>query len=68
MSAEAIAARLTALGLGEVAGATLLTGGASMETWAFEAGGQPLILRTSRHRAGGRPSRVASRRWRARRR
>jgi aminoglycoside phosphotransferase (APT) family kinase protein len=40
-----IAAGLEGLGLGPVGGVTLLTGGASMETWAFEAAGAPLILR-----------------------
>lgn len=49
LSQDGIAARLDALAL--VPGATgvgglgLLTGGASMETWAFEVAGIPLILR-----------------------
>ena len=42
---DAITAALERLGLGPVCGVTLLTGGASMETWAFAAGGAPLILR-----------------------
>lgn len=42
---EAITAALERLGLGLVSGVTLLTGGASMETWAFVADGAPLILR-----------------------
>ena len=51
LSKEDVAARLGAIagvlvpGTQGIAGFTRLTGGASMETWAFEAGGQPLILR-----------------------
>lgn len=51
LTKEGIAARLDALAGRMVAGATgidglvRLTGGASMETWAFGAGGVPLILR-----------------------
>jgi aminoglycoside phosphotransferase (APT) family kinase protein len=52
MSQEAIAAALAGLGLGTVEDVALLTGGASMETWAFVAGGAPLILR----RRGGAPA------------
>lgn len=36
---------LNALNLGPVSGLRRLSGGASQETWAFEAGGRPLILR-----------------------
>lgn len=52
MSQEAIAAALAGLGLGTVKDVALLTGGASMETWAFVAGSTPLILR----RRGGAPA------------
>lgn len=51
MSAEAVAAALGALAPRLVPGATRvedvtrLTGGASMETWAFRVAGEPLILR-----------------------
>lgn len=51
LSKEDVAARLDAIagvlvpGAEGIAGLTRLTGGASMETWAFEAAGQPLILR-----------------------
>jgi len=38
---------LNALNLGAVSGLRRLSGGASQETWAFEAGGKPLILRRS---------------------
>jgi aminoglycoside phosphotransferase (APT) family kinase protein len=38
---------LNALGLGPISGLRRLSGGASQETWAFEAGGKPLILRRS---------------------
>jgi aminoglycoside phosphotransferase (APT) family kinase protein len=51
MSQEAVAAGLAGLGLGAIAEVGLLTGGASMETWAFTADGAPLILR----RRGGAP-------------
>lgn len=40
-----LAERLEALGLGPVTALTRLTGGASMETWAFSAADAPLILR-----------------------
>jgi aminoglycoside phosphotransferase (APT) family kinase protein len=36
---------LNALNLGPVSGLRRLSGGASQETWAFDAGGKPLILR-----------------------
>jgi aminoglycoside phosphotransferase (APT) family kinase protein len=36
---------LNALNLGPVSGLRRLSGGASQETWAFDAGGAPLILR-----------------------
>ena len=36
---------LNALNLGPVSGLRRLSGGASQETWAFDAGGRPLILR-----------------------
>jgi len=36
---------LNRLNLGPVSGLRRLSGGASQETWAFEAGGKPLILR-----------------------
>jgi aminoglycoside phosphotransferase (APT) family kinase protein len=52
MSAEGVAAGLAGLGLGTIADVVLLTGGASMETWAFVADGAPLILR----RRGGAPA------------
>lgn len=52
---EAITRGLERLGLGAVSGVTLLTGGASMETWAFTAGGEPLILRR-RTASGERPA------------
>lgn len=52
MSQEAVAAGLAGLGLGTIADVALLTGGASMETWAFVADGAPLILR----RRGGAPA------------
>lgn len=45
MSQGEVAAGLTRLGLGAIADVALLTGGASMETWAFVADGAPLILR-----------------------
>lgn len=45
LSGEEIAARLGAALGAAATRPTLLTGGASMETWAFEAGGDPLILR-----------------------
>jgi aminoglycoside phosphotransferase (APT) family kinase protein len=38
---------LVRLNLGPVSGLRRLSGGASQETWAFEAGGKPLILRRS---------------------
>jgi aminoglycoside phosphotransferase (APT) family kinase protein len=40
-----LAARLSAVLGQEVTGLTRLSGGASRETWAFDAGGRPLILR-----------------------
>ena len=56
LSKDAIGERLgtvaARLGLGGVDGVALLTGGASMETWAFVAGDAPLILR----RRGGAPA------------
>ncbi|WP_375286266.1 phosphotransferase family protein [Sphingomonas sp.] len=51
LSKDGIATRLGAIagalvpGAEGIAGLTRLTGGASMETWAFEASGVPLILR-----------------------
>lgn len=46
LSKDAIATRLAALPLGGAIGdVALLTGGASMETWAFRAGSDALILR-----------------------
>ena len=49
LSKDAIQERLGALGLGPASGVALLTGGASMETWAFAAGAgagaRALILR-----------------------
>ena len=44
---------LNALGLGPVSGLRRLSGGASQETWAFEAGGRPLILRRKPDGFGG---------------
>ena len=52
MSAEGVAAGLAGLGLGTIADVVLLTGGASMETWALVADGAQLILR----RRGGAPA------------
>ena len=37
----------------EVSGLERLSGGASRETWAFDAGGRPLILQRQRRGAGG---------------
>jgi aminoglycoside phosphotransferase (APT) family kinase protein len=52
---EGIAERLGAALGGAVTGLTLLTGGASMETWAFELGGAALILRRRTVLAGAHP-------------
>src|SRR5690606_2414850 len=46
---DALAGSLAAaLGAGEVTGLRRLSGGASRETWAFEADGRPLILQRER--------------------
>ena len=45
--------RLTSLLGADVTGLERLSGGASRETWAFDAGGRPLILQRQRRGAGG---------------
>lgn len=63
LSKEGVASRLGAIagslvpGAEGIGGLTRLTGGASMETWAFEAGGQPLILRRRTGVADDHPGR-----------
>ena len=52
---QEIGERLAAALGRSVAGLTLLTGGASMETWAFAAGGEPLILRRRATAMGAHP-------------
>jgi aminoglycoside phosphotransferase (APT) family kinase protein len=55
LTQQDIAERLGAALGGAVAGLTLLTGGASMETWAFELGDAPLILRRRNSAVGTHP-------------
>lgn len=55
LTREDIGERLGAALGGAVAELSLLTGGASMETWAFEAGGEPLILRRRNTAMGTHP-------------
>jgi aminoglycoside phosphotransferase (APT) family kinase protein len=47
-----LADQLRAVVGAEVTGLRRLTGGASRETWSFDAGGRPLILRLDRHGRG----------------
>jgi aminoglycoside phosphotransferase (APT) family kinase protein len=48
-------ARALGTGTGEITGLRRLSGGASRETWAFEAAGRPLILQRARPRTLGTP-------------
>ncbi len=58
LSRDGIAARLAALPLGgAIEDVSLLTGGASMETWAFRAGDDALILRRRGASADDHPGR-----------
>jgi aminoglycoside phosphotransferase (APT) family kinase protein len=57
---EELAARLGELVGAEVSGLERLSGGASRETWAFDAGGRPLILQRQRAGAGAAAVSMAS--------